>query len=122
MTKTSSASLTIFYTISDITNLCTVHQNSMGLSHLSPVEHVIQNLITSISLVCARGPIAIYINYSYALLIEILQLLFGPWLNPSFWGNIMHKLTYYWRYYAVFGSCSFALENYPTLCRYRRGK
>jgi len=27
----------------------------MVLSHLSPVEHVIQNLITSISLVCARG-------------------------------------------------------------------
>jgi len=36
----------------------------MVLSHLSPIEHVIQNLITSISLVCARGPIAIYINYS----------------------------------------------------------
>ena len=66
MTKTSSASLTIFYTISDITgkSICIVHQNSMVLSHLSPVEHVIQNLITSISLVCARGPIAIYINYS----------------------------------------------------------
>ena len=70
----------------------------MVLSHLSPVEHVIQNLITSISLVCARDPIALF----YALLIEILQLLFGPWLNPSsaigahpFGGNIMHKLTYY---------------------------
>ena len=51
----------------------------MVLSHLSPIEHVIQNLITSISLVCARDPIALF----YALLIEILQLLFGPWLNPS---------------------------------------
>tara|TARA_B100001167_G_C16502708_1_gene182010 strand:+ start:204 stop:419 length:216 start_codon:yes stop_codon:yes gene_type:complete len=71
----------------------------MVLSHLSPVEHVIQNLITSSSLVCARGPIA---KLFYALLTEILQLLFGPWLNPSsaigahpFGGNIMHKLTYY---------------------------
>ena len=56
----------------------------MVLSHLSPVEHVIQNLITSSSLVCARGPIA---KLFYALLTEILQLLFGPWLNPSFWGK-----------------------------------
>ena len=36
----------------------------MVLSRLSPVEYVIQNLITSISLVCVRGTIATYINYS----------------------------------------------------------